>query len=248
MKRLSDIAVSAAVLLLGMPLLIVIGVLVWFDSGRPVFFSQQRAGRGFKPFRIWKFRSMRSDASGPSVTVAGDRRVTRVGAILRTAKLDELPQFWNVLRGDMSLVGPRPEIPEFVELYREQYSRVLRTRPGITDLASLVYRHEERILAAHPDPEKHYREVALPAKLKLAEVYIARQSLALDVAILFRTLLACSTAGKGKHAEPPPAVSSRPNFDPAKTVCTRPPANNEEFDAKGICANGNKSDSHRRCH
>ena len=190
MKRLFDIAVSGAVLLLGMPLLIVIGALVWIDSGRPVFFAQERAGRGFKRFRIWKFRSMRADASGPPVTVAGDSRVTRLGTILRAVKLDELPQFWNVLRGDMSLVGSRPEVPEYVELYREQYSRVLTMRPGITDLASLVYRQEESILAAHPDPEKHYREVVLPAKLKLSEDYMARQSLALDVAILFRTFLA----------------------------------------------------------
>ena len=133
---------------------------------------------------------MRSGASGPSVTVGGDSRVTRVGAVLRAAKLDELPQFWNVLRGDMSLVGPRPEVPEYVELYRERYSKVLSVRPGITDLASLVYRSEEGILAAQADPEKHYREVVLPAKLKLAEDYMARQSLALDTAILFRTLLA----------------------------------------------------------
>jgi lipopolysaccharide/colanic/teichoic acid biosynthesis glycosyltransferase len=124
------------------------------------------------------------------VTVGGDSRVTRVGAVLRSAKLDELPQFWNVLRGDMSLVGPRPEVPEYVELYHERYSRVLAARPGITDLASLVYRREEKILAAQADPEKHYREVVLPAKLELAEDYMARQSLALDTAILFRTLLA----------------------------------------------------------
>jgi lipopolysaccharide/colanic/teichoic acid biosynthesis glycosyltransferase len=189
-KRLIDIAVSATVLLLGMPLLVTIAALLWIDSGRPVFFRQERVGRNFKRFRIWKFRSMRPDASGPSVTVGGDSRVTRVGAVLRSAKLDELPQFWNVLRGDMSLVGPRPEVPEYVELYRERYSRVLAARPGITDLASLVYRREEKILAAQADPEKHYREVVLPAKLELAEDYMARQSLALDTAILFRTLLA----------------------------------------------------------
>src|ERR1035441_784968 len=173
-----------------MPLLIVIGALVWLDSGRPVFFSQERAGRGFKRFRIWKFRSMRANASGPRVSVAGDSRVTRLGAVLRAAKLDELPQFWNVLRGDMSLVGPRPEVPEYVELYRERYSRVLTVRPGITDLASLIYRSEEDILRGQADPEKHYREVVLAREVELAEDYMARQSLALDTAILFRTLLA----------------------------------------------------------
>lgn len=190
MKRVLDLAVGALVLLLGLPLLIAICALVWIDSGRPVFFAQERVGQGFKRFRLWKFRSMRLNNCGPSVTAAGDGRVTRVGAFLRASKLDELPQCWNVLRGDMSLVGPRPEVPQYVELYRDRYSRVLIVRPGITDLASLAYRHEESILAAYADPEKHYREILLPAKLKLAETYITRQSLASDIAILFRTFVA----------------------------------------------------------
>lgn len=190
MKRLLDIAVSVAVLTIGIPVLALIAGLVWMDSGRPILFSQPRVGRGFQRFRIWKFRSMRTGNQGPSLTVAGDQRVTRVGAFLRATKLDELPQFWNVLRGDMSLVGPRPEVPEYVELFREQYARILTVRPGVTDLASLAFRREEAILAAQPDPERHYREVVLPAKLKLAESYIAKQSLSTDAIILFRTFLA----------------------------------------------------------
>ena len=190
MKRLMDITVSAIVLMIGLPVLLAIAVFVWLDSGLPILFAQQRVGKNFKRFPIYKFRSMRSGASGASVTAAGDHRVTRVGAVLRATKLDELPQFWNVLRGDMSLVGPRPEVPEYVSIYREHYVRILSVRPGITDFASLVYRREEAILAGQPDPEIYYREVVLPEKLKLAESYISRQSLTTDVAILFRTFLA----------------------------------------------------------
>lgn len=190
MKRLLDIIVSATVLVLGIPLIALIAGSVWLTSGRPILFSQQRVGRDFRRFHILKFRSMRSNTSGPSVTAAGDRRVTPVGAVLRATKLDELPQFWNVLRGDMSLVGPRPEVPEYVELFQTEYARILSVRPGITDLASLAYRREEEILAAQPDPERHYREVVLPEKLKMTERYLATQSLATDAVILFRTLLA----------------------------------------------------------
>jgi lipopolysaccharide/colanic/teichoic acid biosynthesis glycosyltransferase len=133
---------------------------------------------------------MRTEESGRLITVEGDARITCVGAVLRASKLDELPQFWNVLVGQMSLVGPRPEVPRYVELYREQYARVLTVRPGITDLASIVYRHEDKLLSNAPDPERYYREVVLPDKLKLALRYLDTRSLALDVRILFHTLLA----------------------------------------------------------
>lgn len=188
MKRAFDIVVSAALLLTASPLFAAIAVLVWFDSGRPILFSQERVGRGFRRFRIWKFRSMRPGNSGPAITVAGDRRVTRIGAFLRAAKLDELPQFWNVLTGDMSLVGPRPEVPEYVELYRAEYARVLQVRPGITDPGSVVFRHEEELLSSVKEPERFYREVVLPRKLRLAAEYVDSRSLASDVRILFRTL------------------------------------------------------------
>jgi lipopolysaccharide/colanic/teichoic acid biosynthesis glycosyltransferase len=193
MKRAFDMVVSAAALLLGSPLLLAIGVLVWVDSGRPILFSQERVGRGFQRFQIWKFRSMRTADGGPAITVAGDSRVTRAGAYLRAAKLDELPQLWNVLAGDMSLVGPRPEVPHYVEMYRSQYARVLRVRPGITCPGSLAYRREEELLSRAAEPERFYREVVLPRKLQLAAEYLDRQSFALDIRILFRTLAAMLT-------------------------------------------------------
>ena len=189
-KRSFDFAVSGLALLLLCPVMAVIAFLVWLDSGRPIFYGQERVGKAFRLFRIRKFRSMRIGQSGPQITAGGDRRITRIGAALRAAKLDELPQFWNVLVGDMSLVGPRPEVPKYVELHREQYARVLTVRPGITDNASLVYRQEERLLGEAADPERYYREAVLPEKLRLSLQYIERQSFAGDVWILIRTFAA----------------------------------------------------------
>ena len=190
MKRVMDIVIGAAALVVLLPLLAAIAALVWIGSGRPVFFGQERVGRNFRRFRVWKFRTMRQDPAGPLVTVNGDRRVTRVGALLRALKLDELPQFWNVLKGDMSLVGPRPEVGSYVDLYQERYAAILTIRPGITDLASLAYRHEERLLASQPNPERYYRDVVLPAKLNLADEYLQEHSLFLDARILIRTVFA----------------------------------------------------------
>lgn len=189
-KRALDIAVSAAVLVLFSPVLLLIAIAIVADSGLPVFYSQDRVGHNFHRFRIFKFRSMRSSLDGPKITVAGDARVTPVGRILRFTKLDELPQFWNVLRGEMSLVGPRPEVSEYVELFRERYGTVLSVKPGITDLASLQYRDEERVLARSIDPRLEYIRTILPAKLDLAEDYVRRQSTWLDIKIMVRTILA----------------------------------------------------------
>jgi lipopolysaccharide/colanic/teichoic acid biosynthesis glycosyltransferase len=188
LKRTLDVVVSAVLLLLLSPLLALLAATVLLDSGRPVLYSQIRVGRGFRPFRIWKFRSMRTNHRGPHVTVRGDSRLTRAGKLLRAAKLDELPQLWNVLRGDMSLVGPRPEVPEYVSLYRERYRAVLSVRPGITDLASIRFRDEEAVLAAAEDPLAEYADRILPAKLDLAEEYVRSRSMRLDLSILWRTL------------------------------------------------------------
>lgn len=144
---------------------------------------------------------MRYASPGPSITSCGDPRITSVGRVLRKSKLDELPQLWNVLKGDMSLVGPRPELREYVELFRARYISILRVRPGITDLASIRYRNEERVLAAAQDPLSHYREVVLPSKLDLAEEYLRTRSFALDCRIVFQTVLVTLTGN---------AASTRP--------------------------------------
>lgn len=187
MKRLFDVFVSAVVLVAVSPLLLVVSVAIVADSGFPVFFSQERVGRGFRRFRLRKFRTMRTGTPGSSITVAGDSRITGIGRTLRKSKLDEIPQFWNVLRGEMSVVGPRPEVQEYVELYRERYRKVLSVRPGITDLASIHFRNEEAILAASEDPLREYRERVLPMKLDLADRYLETQSFYRDFAIIART-------------------------------------------------------------
>jgi len=169
------------------PILPLVALAIWLDSGSPVLFRQQRVGLCFRRFDILKFRTMQIQNGGPAVTVAGDGRITRVGKFLRITKLDELPQFWNVLRGDMSLVGPRPEVPEYVELFRERYCIVLAVRPGITDLASIHFRNEEEILSGSGEPLREYVERVLPAKLDLAEQYARTNTVLGDISILFRT-------------------------------------------------------------
>jgi lipopolysaccharide/colanic/teichoic acid biosynthesis glycosyltransferase len=188
-KRCLDVAFSSLVLLLLSPILLAVALAVWLGDGSPIFFRQERVGLRFRPFQILKFRTMRV-AGGPSITVGGDERITRAGRLLRLTKLDELPQFWNVLRGDMSLVGPRPEVPEYVDLFRERYRTVLTVRPGITDLASIHFRNEEDVLARSADPLREYAERVLPAKLDLAEEYVSTHTIAGDIAILCHTAAA----------------------------------------------------------
>lgn len=188
-KRLFDIVASALGLLLLMPLLLLVALWVKLDSPGPVLFRQTRVGRHGVPFTIHKFRSMRVEP-GAAITVGEDPRITRSGRLLRASKLDELPQLWDVLRGAMSLVGPRPELPCYVALYpAELREQVLSVRPGITDPASLAFSHEAELLAAASDPEREYREVVLPAKLRLSADYAARASLRSDLRLIARTLL-----------------------------------------------------------
>lgn len=190
LKRCVDIALSFLGLVLLSPILAAIALAVWLDSGSPVLFRQERVGLGFRRFQILKFRTMRVENAGPSVTVAGDSRITRVGNFLRHTKLDELPQLWNVLRADLSLVGPRPEVPKYVELFTERYRTVLMVRPGITDLASIRFRNEEQILSRSAEPLREYAERVLPAKLALAEEYVRTHTFVGDISILFRTITA----------------------------------------------------------
>ncbi|WP_457393343.1 sugar transferase [Roseateles sp. P5_E1] len=187
-KRLFDIAASALGLLILAPLLLLAAVWVKLDSPGPALFRQTRVGRFGVPFTIHKFRTMRVEP-GAAITVGADSRITRSGQVLRQTKLDELPQLWDVLCGAMSLVGPRPELPRYVELYpADLRERVLAVRPGITDPASLAFSHEAELLAAASDPEREYREVVMPAKLRLSADYAARASLATDLRLIFATL------------------------------------------------------------
>ena len=185
LKRLFDMAASGIGLLLLAPLLLVLAAWIKCDSAGPVFFLQERVGLCGKLFRIIKFRSMRQHHAGPQITVGEDARITRSGRFIRAYKLDELPQLINVLLGDMSLVGPRPEVPRYVALYpADVREEVLSVRPGMTDLASVQYRSESDLLAASSDPELTYTTVILPAKLALYQQYVRQRSLWLDVRII----------------------------------------------------------------
>jgi len=190
-KRSFDV-VSAVLglLLLGVPMLLV-ALWIRLDSPGPVFFRQVRVGRHGKLFRIHKFRTMTLDAEqrGPQLTVGADARVTRVGRVLRANRLDELPQFFDVLAGDMSLVGPRPDVPRYVERWpADLRERVLAVRPGITDPASLTFRDEAALLARAADPEREYMDVILPRKLALAADYADHASLWTDLAVIGRSV------------------------------------------------------------
>lgn len=189
-KRTLDLVAAAIGLLVLAPLFAVIAVVIRRDSPGPVFFRQERVGRGGSPFQIYKFRTMRTDAErqGGQLTVGADPRVTGVGRVLRKYKLDELPQLINVVLGDMSLVGPRPEVPRYVALYDERQRRVLDVRPGITDPASIAYREENALLAAAVDPEATYVREVMPAKLEMNLDYLDRRSLLTDLGIIFDTL------------------------------------------------------------
>jgi len=192
-KRLFDIACAATALALLAPLLLALALWVRLDSPGPVLFRQQRVGRDSRPFAILKFRTMQvnAEAAGLQITVGQDPRITRAGSWLRRSKLDELPQLLNVLRGDMSMVGPRPEVPRYVALYpTDVRETVLSVRPGITDLASLAFRDESTLLAQSPDPERTYVEEILPTKLRYACDYVRQRSLWLDLHIIARTALA----------------------------------------------------------
>ena len=192
-KRVFDLALALPALLLALPLMAAIALWVRLDSPGPAWFRQARVGRGGRLFRIHKFRTMQVQAvaGGPLITVAGAARVTRAGRWLRRTKLDELPQLLDVVRGDMSLVGPRPEVPRYMALYPDEARRlILSVRPGLTDRASIEFRDEERLLAAASDPERAYVEQVMPIKQRYYLDYVAQRSLTGDVGILWHTLRA----------------------------------------------------------
>lgn len=192
LKRLMDIVLSGAALALLWPVLLLVALAIRVDDPGPVFYRQVRVGRGGKAFRIYKFRTMVVDADkkGLSITVGRDSRITRVGAFLRKTKLDELAQLINVFVGDMSFVGPRPEVPRYVELYTPYQRQVLLVRPGITDYASIAYRNENDLLAGAEDPERMYIDVIMPDKIELNMKYLREISPLADIRLIFATIAA----------------------------------------------------------
>jgi lipopolysaccharide/colanic/teichoic acid biosynthesis glycosyltransferase len=191
-KRILDVMGSAVGLLLLLPVLAVVAVIIKLDSPGPIFFRQERVGRGGRSFRIFKFRSMVVGATraGTALTVRADTRITLVGAFLRRSKLDELPQLINVLAGDMSVVGPRPEVPEFMKFYRpDQRAVILSMRPGITDYAAILFRDESSLFEQGCDPVEVYRREIIPAKFTYYERYSQEISILNDLRIIFATIL-----------------------------------------------------------
>jgi lipopolysaccharide/colanic/teichoic acid biosynthesis glycosyltransferase len=207
-KRLVDMTGSALALIILSPMLLVLGLLIRLSSPGPALFRQERIGRNGRRFWLYKFRTMNESGHGSLVTVADDPRITRLGRQLRRSKLDELPQLYNVLRGDMSLVGPRPEVPKYVACYTEEQQRILRVRPGIVGAGTLAYPHEETVLAGSRDVDATYVERVLPAKLTLELEYLDRWSLAGD----FRLL--CCNAAAVLMPTPPPQTGDQDTRDP----------------------------------
>ena len=189
-KRIFDIVTTILGSILLLPIIIPIAVWIKLSSKGPLFYVQKRVGQDFKEFDLYKFRSMivNADKVGPSVTSGDDPRITKVGKIIRRTKIDELPQLLNVLKGDMSLVGPRPEVMKFVKQKREAYKKVLSVKPGITDNAAIKFRDEETIMEQYDDKEKAYIDIILPQKIELYYQYIDTMSLLNDIKLILKTL------------------------------------------------------------
>lgn len=201
-KRLFDIVFSLLGLIVGAPILLVVAIIIKITSPGPVLFRQERVGRRGRSFRIMKFRSMVVNAEklGGQITPTSDPRITRIGRLLRKTKLDELPQLFNVLTGEMSFVGPRPEVQRYVDLYNDEQKKVLELQPGVTDPASLRYRDEGAILAQAKDPDSYYIAVVMPDKIRLNMEYAAKANLFTDIGVILQTV--------GVLAKPEKAVFS----------------------------------------
>jgi lipopolysaccharide/colanic/teichoic acid biosynthesis glycosyltransferase len=195
-KRPFDVVVATVALAVTLPIWLPVAVAIRIESPGPVLYRARRMGRGGTPITVLKFRSMRVSSGGPAITAGSDSRITRTGKLIRLTKVDELPQLINVIRGDMSLVGPRPEDSRYLDSYSPEQRRVLSIRPGITGAASVAYRHEESILAEAEDIEAAYRTTVLPAKLALELDYLDRRSLRTDVKWLMATVAAISSRRK----------------------------------------------------
>lgn len=189
-KRIFDLFFSIIGLMILMPLFFIISVWIKMDSSGPILFRQARIGRFGKPFRIFKFRTMIADAEsrGPQITAGDDPRITRAGSFLRRYKLDELPQLLNVFIGDMSIVGPRPEVPRYVEMFHDQYKDLLAVKPGLTDYAAIEFRDEEKVLNQYANPEDGYIKEILPKKIELYQKYLLERNLKTDIKVVLLTL------------------------------------------------------------
>ena len=188
LKRIFDVIASFFGLLILSPFLLVAGLLVKFSSEGPVLFTQERIGRHGIPFTIYKFRTMFIDHGGSSVSVRGEKRITPIGAILRRFKIDEFPELWNILIGDMSFVGPRPDMPEYIARLQGEQREMLSLRPGLTSPASIKYAREEELLSMVPDPQKHFDEVIWPDKQRMNLEYIRRRTFIGDIVLILRTV------------------------------------------------------------
>lgn len=189
LKRAFDITVAAAILLASLPVILVVSLAVRVESPGPVFYRARRVGLGGRPLRMLKFRKMHHNATGAPLTMSEDNRFTRIGRLLAKTKLDELPQLWHVLNGEMSLIGPRPEDPDFVAERFDDYADILRVRPGVTGLSQIAFAEESAILSKD-DPMEHYRTRIFPQKIRLDRMYAANLSLRGDLSILFWTCAA----------------------------------------------------------
>ncbi|HHT9147066.1 MAG TPA: sugar transferase [Candidatus Wunengus sp. YC61] len=189
-KRLFDIVFSIIGLLLSLPVFVVISILIKLCSPGPVFFIQQRIGKYFKPFMLYKFRSMVVDAPnrGLAITTGGDPRITKIGRFIRRTKLDEMPQLINVLKGDMSIVGPRPEVEKYVEMFKDEYKEILQVKPGITNCETIKFINEEEILGRYSNPEDGYIREILPAKIELYKRYLKNKGFFNDTWLILLTV------------------------------------------------------------
>lgn len=196
LKRLFDILASFIGLLILCPVLLVVAILIIMKMPGPLFFTQKRVGRHGKLFTVVKFRTMSNNHSGSSISVKGDTRITPLGAVLRKYKLDELPELWNVLKGDMSFVGPRPDVPGYADKLTGEDRKILELRPGITGPASMKYANEEAILAQQPDPVKYNDEVIYPDKVRINLAYLKQRTFWMDLKIFVYTVLRKKLAEK----------------------------------------------------
>jgi lipopolysaccharide/colanic/teichoic acid biosynthesis glycosyltransferase len=192
-----------------------VAIMIKVDSSGPIFFRQGRVGKNSRRFVIYKFRTMvvGAEKKGSRITSGGDSRITKVGRMLRKFKIDELPQLFNVLKGDMSFVGPRPEVIKYVEWYKDDYERILSVRPGITDVSSITFRNEESILHGVDDPEHYYVHVLLPEKMRLAQEYIEQACFSYDVELILKTLFKVIFRSTYSQKQPPSSQDNVSNQD-----------------------------------